>query len=171
MNIEVKRSYHRVRTITATLRDDRMVIQIPYHLSKEQEAFWVEQMKSTLLSKRRKKEEEAQKYLYEMAQEINLKYFEGRASLLSIRYSARQKRIFGSCTPRKGAIRISRQARPFPSWVQYYIVLHEMAHLVYPNHSKNFWAIVKQYPLWEKARGFLTGYIYGKAHRIKGKHS
>ncbi|MGV8122323.1 MAG: M48 family metallopeptidase [Candidatus Xenobiia bacterium LiM19] len=165
MNIEVKRSYRRVHTITATLRDDRMVLHIPYHLSEEQEAFWVERMKSTLLSKRKKKEEDAQKYLDEMAQEINLRYFQGRASLLSIRYSARQKRIFGSCTPRKGTIRISRQARPFPSWVQYYIVLHEMAHLIYPNHSKGFWAIVKQYHLWEKARGFLTGYVYGKAHR------
>ncbi len=165
MIVEVKRSYRRTQTISAILRDDRMVLHIPYNLSEEQEALWIERMKSTLLSKQRKKEEDAAKYLDELAREINLKYFQGRASLLSINYSTRQKKIFGSCSPRKGTIRISRQVRLFPSWVQEYVVFHEMAHLIYPNHSRGFWTLVKQYPLWEKARGFLIGYVHGKAHR------
>jgi len=165
MNVEVRRSRRRTKTVSAVLKDNRIVLQIPSHLSREQEVYWIEHMKSTLLTKKRKKDEDAQRDLDEMARDINHRYFEGRASFLSIGYSDRQKRIFGSCSPRKGTIRISRQVRRFPSWVQHYVVLHEMAHLVHPDHSRRFWAIVRQYPLCDKARGFLTGYVYGKAFR------
>jgi predicted metal-dependent hydrolase len=42
-----------------------------------------------------------------------------------------------------------------PDWVRDYVLIHEMAHLIEPNHSKSFWDIVSRYELAERARGYL----------------
>ncbi len=35
------------------------------------------------------------------------------------------------------------------------VIMHEMTHLVYPNHSKEFWVKVGEVEFSERARGFL----------------
>ena len=42
-----------------------------------------------------------------------------------------------------------------PSWVQDYILIHELAHLICPDHSKEFWDLVDQYRYAERAKGYL----------------
>jgi predicted metal-dependent hydrolase len=42
-----------------------------------------------------------------------------------------------------------------PKWVRDYVIMHEIAHLEEANHGARFWKLVNQYPLTERARGYL----------------
>ncbi len=44
-----------------------------------------------------------------------------------------------------------------PDYVVDHVVLHELAHLIEPNHSPRFWALLADYPHAVKAEGFLEG--------------
>jgi hypothetical protein len=74
----------------------------------------------------------------------------------------------GSCTnggPTDGHIRISDRIREWPDWVIDYVVAHELAHRLFPNHSAEFWAtLVRAYPLTERARGFIEGVAFSHGH-------
>ena len=66
-----------------------------------------------------------------------------------------QSARWGSCTPARGTIRISRRLAGFPEWVLDYVIVHELAHLAIHGHGPEFWALVARYPRTERARGFL----------------
>jgi predicted metal-dependent hydrolase len=81
----------------------------------------------------------------------------------SVDWSSRQKLRWGSCTPSTGAIRISDRMTGFPTWVIDYVLVHELAHLAEPNHSRRFHELVAAYPKAEKAEGFLVAVSLGHA--------
>lgn len=44
-----------------------------------------------------------------------------------------------------------------PEYVLDYVLLHELAHLLVPDHGPRFWALLEAYPRTERARGYLEG--------------
>ena len=50
-----------------------------------------------------------------------------------------QKRIWGSCAHKEKAISLNWQLVLSPMAVIDYVVVHEMCHLIVPNHSRRFW--------------------------------
>lgn len=161
MIVEVKRSKKRSKTISARIKDGNMILHIPDRFTISEEKFWIEKMKQKLLRIRDEKESLEQEKLDYIVRELNKRYLNEDVYPKSIKYSSKQKRLFGSCSVKKRIIRISDRVKRFPDWVIYYIVFHELVHLIHPDHSKSFWNLVRKYPLTEKALGFLIGYSYG----------
>jgi predicted metal-dependent hydrolase len=90
------------------------------------------------------------------AQELNLRYFDGKLKWESIRWVTNQnKSRFGSCTPSNGTIRLSHRIANMPPFVIDYVIVHELAHLLEANHGPRFWRLVNRYPKTERARGYL----------------
>ncbi|VVB91586.1 Uncharacterised protein [uncultured archaeon] len=94
-------------------------------------------------------------YLKKRFDDFNAVYFGGKLAVNSIQFVTNQERVRGSCTPVKGTIRISHKLLEMPKWVLDYVIMHEMTHLVHPNHSGAFWKKVAEFKYTERARGFL----------------
>ncbi|NTW39532.1 MAG: M48 family metallopeptidase [Cellulomonadaceae bacterium] len=136
-----------------------MVVAIPARFTRTQEREWVRRMVTKLaVQDQRRRPSDAQ--LAARAAELSTRYLDGRARPLSIAWSGQQGRRWGSCTPTEGTIRISTRLQGMPRWVQDYVVLHELTHLLHGGHGPEFWALVERYPRTDRARGFLEGYAF-----------
>ena len=153
--VEIIRSVRRKKTIQARQDGNKLKIYLPAGLSKQEEAKWIEKIKAKVEKKSLKKELNDDQYLQKRFSEFNNKYFGGQLSINSIRYVTNQNTRSGSCTPARGTIRISHKLADMPIWVLDYVIMHEMTHLLYPDHSKRFWNKVNEYRYTERARGFL----------------
>jgi predicted metal-dependent hydrolase len=160
MLVEVVRSKRRTRTISAAIRGDKLVVTIPARLSQAQEREWVKRMTERVERARRKAERNRDDELSARARRLNMRYFDGQLSVTGIIYVDNQRTLHGSCTPSTGAIRISRRLSKLPRWVEDYVIVHELAHLLYSGHGPRFWELVNRYPLTERARGYLMALGY-----------
>jgi predicted metal-dependent hydrolase len=155
-DVEVRRSARRRRTVQAYRSGGKTIVLIPAGLSADEEDRWVDMMVARLdkgARRRRPGDEELQ----QRAQDLSQRFFDGVADPVSVRWSDRQQRRWGSCTPAEGTIRLSRRLSGMPTWVLDYVLVHELAHLLVPDHSPRFWEHVERYPLAERAKGFLMG--------------
>ena len=115
----------------------------------------ITELKARIERKQLKEELSKHENLTQRAKEFNLRYFENKLSISSIEYVTDQNSKFGCCNYRTGSIRISHRISTMPQWVRDYVIIHELAHLVAPDHSQAFWDIVNRYKLAERARGYL----------------
>lgn len=149
MNTEIIRSPRRKKTIEAKVIGDTIRVMLPASLSREEEEHWVGEM----VRRVRRKTSSNHVDLAMRAGQLARKY--GLPEPKSISVSPRQRARWGSCSPDTRAIRISSQVLGFPAWVLDYVIVHELAHLIEPNHTASFWDLVRRYELAERARGFL----------------
>ncbi|MFQ6135591.1 MAG: M48 family metallopeptidase [Candidatus Hydrothermarchaeales archaeon] len=155
MKIEIIRSPRRKKTISAKLFGEELRVYLPAGLTKAEEEEWIDKVIKSMERRKLRRELNADEGLKERAQELNHRYFGGKLKISSVEYVTNQNRRHGSCDHKKGTIRISYRLAEMPPWVRDYVIVHELAHLIYPNHSKAFWKAVNQYKYAERARGFL----------------
>ncbi len=155
MDVRVIRSERRQRTISARVEDGVLVVRLPAGMSAEQEQEWVERMRQRVLGRQRNEALNADGALRERAEELNRTYFGGTLQIADIRYVPNQEYRWGSCSTGRGTIRLSDRLADVPVWVRDYVIVHELAHLVRPDHSPAFWKLVQRYKLAERARGYL----------------
>jgi len=152
MEVIVKRSARRKKTVQARMVDGTLVVMAPASISERELAEHISSLKARMEHRMRGRDDD---HLEKRAEHLNRKYFDGSLRWRSICYSDRQMKRFGSCTIEDGTIRISSRMRDLPQWVEDYVVVHELAHLLEPSHNKRFKELVRRYPLTERAIGFL----------------
>jgi hypothetical protein len=157
--VEVRRSARRRRTVSAYRDGDRIVVMIPGRFTRAEEARWVAKMVARLRADPgvRSGRRATDAALARRAGELSSSYLAGRACPTSVRWVGSMRTRWASCTPVDGTIRLSERLRQMPTWVQDYVLVHELAHLLVPGHGPDFWALVGRYPRAERARGYLDG--------------
>ena len=150
--VRVVSSPRRRRTVSARMVDGVIEVRVPSWMPKGEREQWAQRMRErvTRQARRAPRDEDLER----RARELNRRHFDGRLRWASVGFAA-QRRRWGSCTPLAGAIRISDRASRLPPWVVDYLLMHELAHLVEPEHGPEFWELVNRYPLTERSRGYL----------------
>jgi predicted metal-dependent hydrolase len=158
-SVEVRRSARRRRTVQAYRDGDRTVVLIPARFTRKQEQEWVAAMLSRLdgTGPRGRRRALSDAELTQRATRLSEQYLDGRARPASVRWVGTMRTRWASCTPADATIRMSERLRQLPGWVQDYVLVHELAHLLVPGHGPRFWALVERYPRTERARGYLDG--------------
>ncbi len=76
---------------------------------------------------------------------------------VSAYFLQRMKTKWGSCSHRASNIRINTELVKKPRDLLEYVVVHEMLHLIEPQHSERFLTLLeKNYPSWREARSELN---------------
>jgi predicted metal-dependent hydrolase len=69
-----------------------------------------------------------------------------------------QRTLWGSCSPR-GTLSFNWRLVLAPPDVVDYVVVHELCHLLVPNHSQSFWSLLERHrPGWREQRAWLREY-------------
>jgi len=166
--VEVRRSRRRTRTVSAYRDGERTVVLIPALFTPAEERDWVERMVARLeaADRRRNPDEDV---LLQRAQELSRRYLADLAQPSSVVWVENQLNRWGSCTPADASIRLSTRLQGMPGWVLDYVLVHELAHLLVPTHSRHFWALLEAYPRTERARGFLAGMDFAAGRPDSGE--
>ena len=160
--VEVRRSKRRKRTVSAYRRDGKVIVMIPDRFTRAEEAEWVTTMIERLeRSEKRRRRSDDQ--LMARARELSKDYLLGKVAATSVRWVDNMTTRWASCTTSTGEIRLSDRLQTLPAWVVDYVLLHELAHLIEPGHSKRFWHWVDKYPRSERAQGYLEGVAHAVA--------
>lgn len=155
ITVHVTRSARRRRTLSARLVGNRLEVRVPEGCSDAEAQAFVQKALRQLQSRRQRREANQADDLLIRAIELSRRYFDGELHPASVEYVSNQQHRFGSCSSRTRRIRLSHRVAALPPWVRDYVLVHELAHLQEPNHSRAFWRLVNRYPLSERARGYL----------------
>ncbi len=154
--VEIRRSRRRKRTVSAHREGDKTIVLVPAHLSAAEEERAVRSLVERL-DRREQRVRPSDDELLTRAAALSRKWLDGAAEPQSVRWVSNQNARWGSCSSGDRSIRLSDRLKGMPSYVVDYVLLHELAHLIEPNHSKSFWSLVDVYPEATKAKGFLEG--------------
>ena len=158
-HVEVRVSQRRKKTAGAHWEGDRIVVVVPAHLRGAERDDMVENLSRRLI-RHRPHLHASDEALEQRARVLGHRYLDDVAPS-SIRWSTTQNKRWGSCTHQTREIRISERLRVAPEWVLDAVIVHELAHLIEPNHSPRFHLLEERYPRRREADTFLEGYSLG----------
>lgn len=83
---------------------------------------------------------------------------EREMELKALQYTVRFMRTrWGSCSPTLKNISINSALASLPHECTHYVLVHELSHIVHPNHSPEFWRHVERYyPDYRRVRAYLS---------------
>ncbi|MBI4833963.1 MAG: M48 family metallopeptidase [Planctomycetes bacterium] len=160
MEIKIIRSRRRRRTISARMEGGVMLVSAPRHTPEAELNTVIAKFRKRFERRSLRKELNLKQNLNAVCRRFNEEYFDNRIDIRSIEYSTEQTTKWGVCNHRNKTILISHRLAAMPAWVRDYVIIHEMAHILHPNHGERFWQLVNRYRLAERARGYLIAKGY-----------
>ncbi|MGH9044246.1 MAG: M48 metallopeptidase family protein [Acidimicrobiales bacterium] len=157
--IEIRTSTRRRRTSTAFWHRSRIVVVLPEHLrgaARDQTVDWL--VAQVMAHRPGVRASDAD--LFDRASFLAARYVPG-AKPSSVRWVTNQNSRWGSCNSSSREIRVSHRLRSVPGWVLDAVLIHELAHLVHPNHSEDFHRLSSSFSRQTDASKFLEGYALG----------
>ncbi len=157
--VEVRASTRRRKTATAYWQDGRIIVLLPAHVRGTARDELVSSLVGRAIA-RRQMVWPSDAALLDRARVLADRYVDG-VSPSAVRWVTNQDRRWGSCTHDTRVIRLSHRLQAAPGWVVDAILVHELAHLVHPDHSPRFREIADRYPRQRDAHLFLEGFAIG----------
>ncbi len=172
---EIRASRRRKRTIAIFRENGRIVVDVPATMTRHQQREQIPPLVERFLAKethRRPPRGEAE--LTERARALFRRWVAPHAGgdepTMGVRWVSTMEHRWGSCTSSTGEIRISDRLVRAPEWLVDQVLLHEVTHLVEPNHGPRFKAITGAHPDAERARGFLEGVAFAEHHTASSEY-
>ena len=167
--VEIRTSTRRRKTVAAYWEGDTIVVVVPQRVPRrDRQAYADELVPKVLADRQRRRPTDAM--LTERATELSRRYLDGRAIPAAVTWSSRQRTRWGSCSPEHRTIRISDRLRDVPPWVVDTVLVHELAHLIHPDHSAEFHELANRHPRTADSELFLAGYALGLEHSASSTH-
>ena len=144
-------TYSKIKNVYIKIKDGKVLIKAPKRISKkelekilEKKRNWIEKN----LEKSNQKQERKPLYIEEQFKQIIEKnanelikitgLIPNKIRIKDIKYA------WGSCSSNKN-ITINHKLIVYSEMAIRYVILHELCHLKYMNHSKEFWNLVQRY--------------------------
>jgi predicted metal-dependent hydrolase len=154
--VEIRASKRRRKWVAAHWEGDTIVVVVPQRMSKRDRQAYADELAAKLVTERAKRRPTDER-LTLRASELSARYLDGRAVASAVTWSSRQRHQWGSCSPADRTIRISDRLLDVPPWVLDAVLLHELAHLLHPDHDAAFAELVARYPRAGDASIYLAG--------------
>lgn len=158
--VEIRTSTRRRKTSEAKWMGDRIVISLPAHLKGEAREKTIAWLVDRLVAKQPLRVAAGDDDLMARALVLCARY-KMRVQPSAVRWATNQTARWGSCSFHSGEIRISHRLSSVPGWVLDSVLVHELAHLVHPDHSPAFHQLADRFPRHKEAGYFLAGYGLG----------
>lgn len=143
--------YSKIKNVYIHIKDGKVIIKAPKRILKKELEKIIENKKEWIknsLEKSKQKQEKNNLYTEEKFKEIvekNLNELIKETGLVPNQIRIRNiKYAWGTCSPNKN-ITINYNLIKYSERAIRYVILHELCHLKYMNHSKDFWDLVKKY--------------------------
>ena len=151
-DIVIQRSKKRKKTLQATFKSNTVKILVPVTTPDFEIDIFLDKFLQKL--ERNKIIVNNNQELISRANKLKKKFIP-EAPDFTIVFQERLKRTWGKCFTNRRKIVINPVLAKYPKWVLDFVIIHELAHLLVPNHGKEFRSLVNRFKLKERAVGFL----------------
>ena len=145
--IQYEITYSKIKNVYIQIKEGKIIIKAPKRISKkelekiiENKSEWIK----SSLEKSKQKQEKSEKYTKEIVEKQANELIKetglvpNKIRIKDIKYA------WGTCSANKN-ITINYKLIKYSEQAIKYVILHELCHLKYMNHSKEFWGLVERY--------------------------